>query len=128
MSIQTLAILENAIEPYRQAEYVITYQSDLAITLRPPTPEFSWSKFILGLFLLWPAALVYLIRFNMWRDRSVCMRLTSQGQIEVTGFTLGLLEKEGQGQFPFSASRVLLFLLILVLLGGLIFIISISKH
>jgi hypothetical protein len=94
VSIQTLAILENAIEPYRQAGYTIIYQSDSAITLRPPMPKFQWVRFIVALFLLWPVAVVYLIRFNRWRDRSVCVRLTSQGQIEASGFTLDLLEEE----------------------------------
>jgi hypothetical protein len=128
VSIQTLAALENAIEPYRQAGYAITYQSDSAITLRPPIPKFSWSKFMVGLFLLWPLAIVYLIRFNLWRDRIVCVRLTSQGQIEATGFTLDLLERECRRQFPFNPSRVVLFLLLLGVIGGLIFIISILKR
>jgi predicted membrane metal-binding protein len=99
VSIQTLLTLENAIEPYRQAGYVIIFQSDSAITLRPPSPKFAWGRFMLGLFLLWPLAVVYLIRFNQWRDRCVCVRLTSQGQIEATGFTLDLLETEGRRQF-----------------------------
>lgn len=96
MSIQTLAALENAIEPYRRAGYVIIFQSDSAITLRPPAPNFAWGRFILGMFLLWPVAVVYLIRFNMRRDRCVCIRLTSQGNVEAMGFTLDLLERENK--------------------------------
>ena len=127
VSIQTLAALENAIEPYRQVGYIITAQSDSAITLRPSVPKFSWWFFTLSLLLLWPVAVVYLIRFNQWRDRSVCVRLTSKGQIEVTGFTLDLLARGSRRQFPVSLARIALFLLLLGMTSGLIFIFYCSK-
>jgi hypothetical protein len=112
--------LENAIEPYRRARYVITSQTDSAITLRAPVRPFSWALFLTALFLLWPVAVVYLIRFNQRRDRSVCVRITSQGQIEASGFTLDLLERERQPRPAFTPSRIALFLLILgVILGAL---------
>lgn len=128
VSIQTLSALENAIEPYREAGYVITAQTNSAITLRPPVPEFSWGWFTVSLFLLWPVAVVYLIRFNRWRDRSVCVRLTSQGRIEIIGFTLDLLERESQRQFNIKPSYVVVVLLLLGIIGGLFFIISISNN
>jgi hypothetical protein len=96
VSIQTLSALENAVEPYRQAGYVIIFQSDLAITLHAPVRQFSWALFLTGLFLLWPVAIVYLIRFNQQKDRTVCVRITSQGQVEASGYTLDLLETECQ--------------------------------
>lgn len=128
MSIQTLSALENAIEPYRQAGYVITYQADSAITLRPPVPKFSWGRCMVSLFLLWPLAVFYLVKFNLWRDRSVCVRVTSQGQIEATGFTIEQMEKEGRQPLSFRPSRVLIFILMLGIVGGLIFIISSWKN
>jgi hypothetical protein len=106
--------LENAIEPYREAGYVITSQTDSAITLRGPAPDFSWGLFVIGLFLLWPVAIYYWIRFNSRRDLSVCVRLTSQGQVEATGFTLDQLKGERQRQL--STRRLYSVLVLLVLL------------
>ena len=121
MSIQTLAALENAIEPYCQAGYVIIFQTDSAITLRAPVRQFSWLIFLTSLLLLWPVAVVYLIRFNQQRDRIVCVRLTSQGRVEASGFTLDLLEMERQRP-PFKLSRTALLLLILCAIIGLLFL------
>ncbi len=124
MSIQRLLALENAIEPYRRAGYIITSQTDLAITLRAPVRQFSWTLFLISLFLLWPLAIVYLIRFNQQKDRTVCVRITSQGQIEATGFTLDLLEKESQQQFPFRLSSIVILLLLLGIVAFVIVIIT----
>ena len=118
MSIQRLSELENAIEPYRRAGYVIISQTDSAITLRAPTPRFSWGLFALGLVLLWPVAIYYWLHFNYRRDRSTCVRLTSQGQIEATGFTLSLMEEEQQRQLSYKRLYTVLFLLVLLIIGG----------
>jgi hypothetical protein len=114
VSIQTLSTLENAIEPYREAGYVITSQTDSAITLRAPAPRFSGNLFVLSLVFMWPLAIYYLFQYNQRKDRSVCVRMTSQGRIEVTGFTLDLLNRDRQRQ---AASKRLLIVLSLVLLG-----------
>lgn len=118
MSIQTLSALENAIEPYRQSGYIITSQTDLAITLRAPTRKFSWTLFVVSLVLLWPVAVIYLILFNQQRDRVVCVRITSQGAVEASGFTLDLLERERQRPSSFKPYGVALALLIL----GVVFV------
>ncbi|MGA9996706.1 MAG: hypothetical protein WBP93_14910 [Pyrinomonadaceae bacterium] len=101
MSIQTLSALENAIEPYRQAGYVITSQSEMAMTLQAPARRFSWMFFLLSLLIVWPVAVIYLVWFNQRRDMIVCMRVTSQGEIEETGFIIDLLIRERRRQRAF---------------------------
>lgn len=120
MSIQTLSALENAIEPYRQAGYVIISQTESAITLRAPARKFPWILFAISLILLWPVAIIYLIWFNRQTDRTACVRITSQDQIEASGFTLDLLERERRRR-----SFVVMFLVIsgaVIGLAGLIYV------
>jgi hypothetical protein len=90
----TLAELEQAIEPYRQKGFTVTSQSEGAITLSPPPERFSYSIFFITLVLFWPVAIVYLVSFNSRKNRQVCVRLTSKGQIEETGYTLKALAKD----------------------------------
>lgn len=118
MSIQTLSALENASEPYRQAGYVITSQTDLAMTLRAPARRFSWLFFLLSLLIVWPVAVIYLVWFNQHRDRTVCVRLTSQEHIEETGFILDLLIKERRRQ-------KVIYLVFALLVGAIISLILI---
>lgn len=127
MSIQTLSALENAIEPYRKAGYVITSQADTPIILRVPAPDFSWKLFVLGLVLLWPVAIFYWLRFNHQKERSVCVRLTSQGHIETTGFTLDLPEGEQQRQLSSRRLYCVILLLVLLLIGGVLLFILVRE-
>lgn len=94
MDLQALAALEKTIEPYRRAGFVITSQSEGAITLVYPPEKFSFLVFFFALVMFWPAALVYLILFNNRKERRVCVRLTSQGHIEELGYTLEVAERE----------------------------------
>lgn len=94
MDSQSLAALEQAIEPYRQAGFVVTTQSEGAMTLTYPPEKFNYGLFILLLLLFWPAAVLHLISFNNRRNRSVCFRITSQGYIEESGYTLDMAGKE----------------------------------
>lgn len=119
MSIQTLSALENAIEPYREAGYVITSQTDSAITLRAPAPPFSGNLFVVSLVFMWPLAIYYLFQYNQRKDRSVCVRLTSQGQVEETGFTLDLLDRDQQRQASFRRLYIRLFIALLVIITSL---------
>src|SRR2546421_11929640 len=89
----TLAQLEQAIEPYRRAGFIVTSQSEGAITLALPPERFSYLLFIL-LLPIWPVAVLYLISHNNQRGKSVCMRVTSHGYIEVSGYTLGAIARE----------------------------------
>lgn len=93
MDTRALVALEEAMEPYQRAGFIVTSQSEGAITLVYPRPKFSYLLF-LGLLLVWPFALLYLISFNNQRERSVCLRVTSQGQIEESGYTLKILRME----------------------------------
>lgn len=129
MSIQTLSALENAIEPYRQAGYVITAQTDSAITLRAPAPYFSGNLFVVSLVFIWPLAIYYLFQYNQRKGRTVCVRMTSQGQIEATGFTLDLIEREREQRRLFHQRLYwVLLLLALVIAISVILIVSIHKH
>ena len=94
MDSQLLTALEQAIEPYRRAGFVVTVQSEGAITLAYPPENFNYGLFILLLLLFWPAAVLYLISFNNRRNRSVCFRITSQGYIEESGYTIDVADRE----------------------------------
>lgn len=93
MNIETLKALEQAIEPYRRSGFMITSQSEGAITLQYPREKFSYLLFII-LLLVWPFALLYLISFNNQGSKGVCLRITSQGQVEESGYTLAVAERE----------------------------------
>ncbi len=87
MDTHTLSALEDAVEPYLRAGYAVTAQSDRAITLAGRPQRFSYLGFILALLLFWPAAVIYLVVHNNRRDRNVCVRLTSDGYLEESGYT-----------------------------------------
>jgi len=95
MDLQNLAALEQAIEPYRRAGFVVTSQSEGAITLTGPPEKFSYLLFFFTLVLFWPVAVIYLISFNNRKARTVCVRMTSQGSVEETGYTLDVMASEG---------------------------------
>lgn len=124
MSIQTLSALENAIEPYRQGGYVITSQTDLALILQAPARRFSWLFFLVSLLVVWPVAVIYLVWFNQHRNRTVCVRLTSQGHIEETGFILDLLTRERRRQ----KIIYLIFALIVGVIISLLIIRYVRRH
>lgn len=121
VSIQALSVLENAVGPYRLAGYIITAQTDSAITLRAPPRKFSWTLFVLSLILLWPVAVVYLVWFKHREDRTVCVRITSRGETEESGFTLNLLERERRRRrfitLSLLISAVVIGLLCLIYVG-----------
>ena len=128
MSIQTLSALENAIEPYRQSGYVITSQTGSAITLRAPAPYFSGNLFVVSLIFMWPLAIYYLFQYNQRKGRTVCVRMTSQGHIEATGYTLDLMQREREGRRLFhNRFYWTLLLLALVIAVGLILFVSIQQ-
>lgn len=94
MDTQALKALEHAVEPYREAGFVIASQSEGAITLTYPSKKFSYLAFIFLLILLWPIAVIYLISYNNQKNKSVCVRITSEGLIEESGYTLKVIEGE----------------------------------
>lgn len=116
MDRPTLAALERAIEPYRQAGFIVTSQSEGAITLTLPPEKFSYLFFILTLILLWPVAVVYLISFNNRRGQSVCLRVTSQGYIEESGYTLGVMTRERKRKIFISVLLFSLFAVVILLI------------
>lgn len=93
MNTETLKTLELAIEPYRRAGFIPTSQSEGAITLAYPKEKFNYLLFII-LLLVWPLALLYLISFNNRGSKGACLRVTSQGQIEESGYTLAAAERD----------------------------------
>jgi predicted nucleic acid-binding Zn ribbon protein len=93
MNIEMLKTLEQAIEPYRRAGFIITSQSEGAITLAYPRAKFNYVLFII-LLLVWPLAILYLISFNNRGSRGACLRVTSKGQVEESGYTLEVLKRE----------------------------------
>lgn len=87
MDVQRLSLLEQAIEPYRREGFVITSQTEGAITLTLPPEKFSYMLFVI-LLLVWPLAVVYLVYHNNQGTKNVCVRVTAQGHIEESGYTL----------------------------------------
>src|SRR5205085_12473583 len=71
----------------------ITSQSEGAITLTQPREKFSYLLFLF-LLIIWPLAILYLVYFNTRSIKSVCVRVTSQGEIEASGYTLKMVERE----------------------------------
>jgi hypothetical protein len=123
MDRQGLAAIEQAIEPYRRKGFVITSQSEGAITLSPPTKRFNYLLFLITLLLFWPVAVLYLINFNSQKGKSVCIRITSQGEIEESGYTLEAIEKSRKRQLMTNlfiiVGTVAFMIIILRLLGYL---------
>lgn len=116
MNIQTLSALETAIEPYRQAGYVVTSQTELSITLRAPARRFSWVLFLLSLFV-WPLAVIYLVWFSLnRRDRTACVRITSEGKLVASGFTLSMIKRERKNQFILKIILIIFAFLMLVVI------------
>lgn len=119
MDVQTLAALEDAIEPYRRAGFVVTSQSEGSITLTLPQEKFSYVFFIITLLLVWPVAVVYLISFNNQRGRSVCLRITSQGYVEASGYTLGTITRERK-------HRRFVALMVCALIAGILLVLMLA--
>ena len=94
MDKHALTELEQAIEPYRRKGFIVTSQSAGAIILTPPPERFSYLLFFITLVLFWPIAIIYLVSFNSHKNKQVFVRLTSQGHIEETGYTLDVLARE----------------------------------
>lgn len=122
MDRQELVVLEQAIEPYRRSGFIVTSQSDGAITLALPPEKFSYVLFII-LLAVWPLAVLYLISYNNQRGKSVCLRITSQGYVEASGYTLKAIAREKRRRkfitllFIVILAVVLLFILIRVYLA-----------
>lgn len=94
MDPQSLAILEQAIEPYRQAGYVVASQSEGVIVLTPPPGSFNYLFFFLSLIFFWPLAVYYVVSFNNRTNRNVYIKVTCDGYIEESGYTLDVVASE----------------------------------
>jgi hypothetical protein len=94
MDPQSLAILEQAIEPYRQAGYVVASQSEGVIVLTHPPGSFNYLFFFLSLIFFWPLAVYYVVSFNNRTNRNVYIRITSDSYIEESGYTLDVVASE----------------------------------
>jgi ABC-type spermidine/putrescine transport system permease subunit II len=116
MDIERLSLLEQAIEPYRRAGFVVTSQTEGSINLTLPQEKFSYLFFIITLILVWPVAVVYLVSFNNQRGRSVCLRITSQGYVEVSGYTLGVIAEERRRRKVITVVLLSVFALIILLI------------
>lgn len=94
MNVHFRAALEKAAEPYRREGFAVVSQSEDAITLGNQGEQFNYLIFVASLILFWPLAIYYLVSFNSRRSRTVCLRSTSQGSIEESGYTLDSLAKD----------------------------------
>lgn len=112
MDTQTLIALEHAIEPYRSTGFIVVSQSEGAITLVSPPEKFNYLYFVVFLMLFWPLAIYYAVSFNNRRNRSVCVRVTSQGYIEESGCTLEVVAKERKRERWVGFALIAIFLLL----------------
>lgn len=85
---EQLAALEGAAQPYIDSGYVVMSQTDSSLTLVRPRPRFSVILFLVLLIVLWPTAIIYSAVNRSKRDKAVCLRITSRGEIETTGDVL----------------------------------------
>lgn len=122
MNTQRLSLLEQAIEAYRREGFVLVSQSTDAITLSYSAEKFNYGLFIILLLLFWPAAAFYFISYNNRRHRTVCVRITSQGYIEESGYTLDLITRERKRER--WAWIVLLGILGFLALGAIMFLMT----
>lgn len=114
MSSEDLARLEHAIEPYRAAGYRIISQTGWSITLIRRRAGFSGLLFILLIFVFWPAAVFYAVSNRNHQDRSVCVRIASDGVIEEIGYTIDLYERDRRITRLLQAVFIILGLLVIV--------------
>lgn len=85
---ERLAALEDAAQPYIDSGYIVMSQTDSSLTLVRPRPRFSVILFIVMLIVFWPMAIIYSAVNRSKRDKAVCLRITSRGEIEATGDVL----------------------------------------
>lgn len=114
--------LERCAAPYLHAGYTIVSQTHSSLTLLRPSPPFSTGLFIFLLIVFWPAAVIYSVVNRNRRNQMVCLRVTSQGEIETTGN--GTMERRRAAarrtnQFAIVA---MMLLLIAVIVAGLMLI------
>lgn len=107
---ERLAALEGAAQPYIDAGYAVMGQTESSLTLVRPRPRFSVIIFVILLIIFWPTAIIYSAVNRSRRDESVCLRITSQGYVEVTGDVL-----EGEGRRLSSMAFLLIVLASVVL-------------
>lgn len=112
-------------EPYRRAGFVITSQSDGATTLVHHRAKFNYLLFVI-LLLVWPLALLYFISFNNQKERMVCLRVTSQGEIEERRYTLAAAEKDRRREK--LVNSIIIITLIIVLIGVIFWILHLTGN
>ena len=115
MDTTSLVELERAIEPYRRAGFSVIFQSEGSITLAYPPARFNYLVFLI-LLLIWPLAVIYLISFNRRGERRVCLRITSQGYIEASGYTLEMAVRERRHERWIDWSTLTILVLIILAL------------
>jgi hypothetical protein len=92
MAQDQLAALEHAAEPYLDSGYSVYSQTDSSLTLMRKRRQFSVIIFLLLLIVFWPAAIIYSAVNRSRRDKVICLRITSQGDIEASGDILKAAE------------------------------------
>lgn len=85
---ERLAALEDAAQPYIDSGYIVMSQTDSSLTLVRPRPRFSVILFVIMLIVFWPIAIIYSAVNRSRRDKAICLRITSMGEIEATGDVL----------------------------------------
>lgn len=84
-SLSPLFDLERCAEPYLRAGYTIISQTHSSLTLLCPSPPFSTALFIVLLIVFWPGAIIYTVSNRNQRGQMVCLRVTSEGEVDATG-------------------------------------------
>lgn len=120
MSSRTLDALEKAVEPYHHAGFIVVSQSEDALTLAYLSERFNYLLFVIFLLVFWPIAIFYLISFNNRRGRIVTIRITTEGYIEESGYTLDLIARRHRQEHWIGL--IIIGILVLLTLSALAFL------
>jgi len=118
--------LERCAEPYLHAGYRIVSQTHSSLTLLRPSPPFSTALFIVLLIVFWPAAVIYSVVNRNRRNQMVCLRMTSQGEVEATGD--GTMERRREAARRTNQFAIVVTMLLLIAVIGAGWLLVKSNH
>ncbi len=125
-SLSPLFDLERCAEPYLRAGYRIVSQTHSSLTLLRPSPPFSTALFIVLLIVFWPGAIIYSVSNRNRRGQMVCLRVTSEGEIEATGD--GTLERRRAATRRTNQLIVVALMLLVIAIIGAGWMLVKDKH
>ncbi len=118
--------LERCAEPYLHAGYTVISQTHSSLTLLRPSAPFSTALFIVLLIVFWPGAIIYSVSNRNRRNQMVCLRVTSQGEVEATGN--GTMEQRRAAKRRANQFAIVAMMLLLIAVIGAGWILVKNNH